>query len=71
MSHDPARGRFFLIQLVRLAGVGCVLMGLLASNGRLANGAVPTWAGYLLLIIGLVGVFVIPTALARKWRTPR
>jgi hypothetical protein len=65
---DPARGRFFTIQAVRLAGVASVVAGMLASNGRLPA---PVWLGYVLLAAGLVGVFVLPPILVRKWRTPR
>jgi hypothetical protein len=65
---DPARRRFFTIQAVRLAGVAGVVAGMLASNGRLPG---PTWLGYGLIAAGLVGVFVLPPILVRKWRTPR
>lgn len=65
---DPARARFFTIQAVRLAGVAGVVMGMLASNDRLPA---PVWLGYVLLAVGLVGVFVLPPVLVRKWRTPK
>jgi hypothetical protein len=65
---DPARGRFFTIHAIRLAGVAGVVAGMLASNGRLPA---PVWLGYVLLAAGLVGVFVLPPILVRKWRTPR
>lgn len=67
MSDDPARSRFFLIQLVRIAGVGCVLLGMLIAAGRIAA---PLVLGYGVLLVGLVGVFVVPSYLVRKWRTP-
>lgn len=66
-EHDPARRRFFAIQAVRLSGVACVVVGMLTASERVP---LPAWSGYLLIVIGLVGVFVIPTMLARKWRTP-
>lgn len=68
---DPARGRFFTIQAVRLAGVACVVIGMLIVSGRLVlPDWLPVWLGYLLIANGLVDVFVIPTRLVRKWRTP-
>jgi hypothetical protein len=67
-GSDPARGRFFTIQAVRLAGVAGVVLGMLASTGRIAA---PGWLAYALLAAGLVGVFVLPPILVRKWRTPR
>jgi hypothetical protein len=68
MTPDPARNRFFIIQAARLAGVAGVIAGMLIASQRTA---LPGWAGYPLLAAGLVGVFVIPTWLARRWRTPQ
>ncbi len=68
LANDPARGRFFTIQAVRLAGVAAVVLGMLIASQRIAA---PTWMGYPLLALGLVAVFVIPLKLARKWRTPQ
>ena len=67
MSEDPARGRFFTIQAVRLAGVACVVLGMLIATQRIAW---PVWIGYLLLANGLVDIFIIPIKLVRKWKTP-
>lgn len=68
---DPARRRFFTIQAVRLAGVAFVVVGMLIASGRIELPEwLPPWLGYLLIANGLVDVFVIPTRLARKWRTP-
>jgi hypothetical protein len=65
---DPARRRFFTIQLVRVAGVACVLLAMLIGAERIAA---PLWLGYALLAAGLAGVFVLPPILVRKWRTPK
>lgn len=67
MTEDPARKRFFTIQAVRLAGVGCVVLGMLIASQRIA---LPAWVGYVLIANGLLDVLVIPTLLARRWRTP-
>ena len=55
---------------MRLAGVAFVVVGMLIASDRILP-QVPQWIGYLLIANGLVDVFVIPTILARKWRTPR
>lgn len=68
MNDDPARARFFIIQAVRLGAVACVVLGMLTASQRIAS---PAWLGYLLLGVGLVGVFVIPVMLAKRWRTPK
>lgn len=64
---DPARGRYFAIQAVRLAGVVQVLLALLVLNDRLDW---PHIAGYLLLLNGLFDALFAPTLMARRWKTP-
>ena len=68
---DPAAGRFAVIQLLRLSGVAMVLVGLLIAAGRTELLAgVPDAVGYALIAGGLADFFVVPTLLARRWRTP-
>lgn len=67
-EKDPAASRFAQIQLIRLLGVAFVLGGMLGAVGR---APLPEWVGYLLIASGLIGVFVLPQVLARKWRTPK
>jgi len=67
MSDDPARARFAAIQLVRIAGVAGVVLGILAASRRTL---LPPQAGYVLIAAGLVATFVLPAMLIRKWRTP-
>ncbi|MFC3213990.1 MULTISPECIES: hypothetical protein [Novosphingobium] len=69
-ERDPAAARFAIINLVRLAGVGFVVLGILVANGRILPDA-PDWVAYLLVANGLVDAFVIPAVLVRKWRTPK
>ena len=64
---DPARGRYFAMQAVRLAGVVQVLLALLVLNGKLDW---PQIAGYILLLNGLFGALFAPTLMARRWKTP-
>ncbi len=71
-EHDPAAARFTIIQLVRFAGVAMVLLGLAIESGRVeALSGIPSIAGYALIVVGLVDVFVAPLMLARRWRTPK
>ena len=67
VSDDTARNRWMVIQAVRIAGVAMVLIGILIARGVIAQ---PTMAGYVILGVGLIDLFVAPQLLARKWRTP-
>jgi len=69
---DPAAARFMIIQIVRLSGVGLVLLGLAIQSGRVAAlDGIPAVVGYVLIAVGLIDTFVAPAVLARRWRTPR
>jgi len=67
VSEDVARGRWLALNAVRLAGVAMVLVGILGLQGVFAF---PDIAGYVLVGVGLIDIFVIPQVLARKWRSP-
>lgn len=66
-ESDPARGRFAVLQLVRLAGLGVVLLGALFYVGRLGNAPE---LGAMLLIAGAAAFFFLPRLLARRWKSP-
>lgn len=68
--RDEAERHFWIINMVRLTGVGLVILGLLMATGKLLP-QLPFWAGYILVAVGLGDVFVIPVLLARKWRSPK
>jgi len=67
MADDPARTRFLVIQLVRWVGLAMVIAGLLAIDGRIA---LPREAGYGLFLAGLLEALILPTILARRWKSP-
>jgi hypothetical protein len=69
-GRDPAALRFAIINIVRIAGVAFVVLGLLMTQDRIFPGA-PAWVAYLLLANGLIDAFVLPAILIRKWRTPK
>lgn len=66
-GDEAARNRWLVINLVRVAGVAMVLVGLLVVRQVIPE---PAWAGYTILAVGLADVFLVPLLLARKWRTP-
>ena len=64
---DPAKGRYVVMQMLRLSGVAMVLISLLAINRKIE---LPELAGYVLLVVGLLDVFLMPALLAKRWKTP-
>lgn len=67
MNHDPAKQRFFAMQLVRLAGGALAMTGLAALAGKLA---LPRPVGAVLFVFGLFDLFVFPIILAKRWKSP-
>ena len=66
-DDERARNRWLAIQAARTGGAVLAILGLLVAEGAIAG---PAWTGYLLLAAGLFVVFIVPTMLARKWRSP-
>ena len=67
-GDDRARNRWLVIQAVRFAGVAMLVIGLLMREGRFGGDGT---AAFFLMMAGMVGAFVLPLALARKWRSPK
>ncbi|WP_226019134.1 hypothetical protein [Novosphingobium sp. FKTRR1] len=68
---DPARGRFAVLQLVRLSGALLALLGAMIAGGKVGwLAGVPEGAGYALLAVGLADFFALPPLLARRWKSP-
>jgi len=67
VSEDVARGRWLAINAVRIGGVAMVLVGILGLQDVFEY---PDIAGYILLGVGLIDIFVFPQVMARKWRSP-
>lgn len=63
---DPAKARYLAIVLIRWTGVGLVLLGMLVTTGRVD---LPAIVGPVLVLAGLFDAFVMPTVLARKWKS--
>lgn len=68
MSEDPAKRRYMIIQAARWIGLALTLAGLLALYGK---DVLPRDLGYALVPLGLACALIVPSALARRWRTPR
>lgn len=67
MSGDPAKARFFVIQALRWSGVALVMIGLLIIIGRID---LPKLVGQILTLVGLVDALIMPSVLARRWKSP-
>jgi hypothetical protein len=68
VSDDVARNRWMVINAVRASGVAMVMVAILILQGAIP---LPALAGYVILGVGLIDIFVAPQLLARKWRSPR
>jgi len=66
-NEDQARQRWLVINAVRISGAVMVMIGLLGIE-QVFN--YPEVAGYVLVGVGLLDVFLVPLLLARKWRSP-
>lgn len=67
MTQDPAKGRFIVMQLVRLSGVALVMFGLAITVGRTD---LPAPLGIVMVLIGLFEVLALPIILSRRWKSP-
>jgi hypothetical protein len=63
---DPAMRRYLALQLVRLACIFMVMLGLLIQEGRIDGSAV---LGIVLLVGGALGFFFLPHVLAKRWKS--
>ncbi|WP_310533202.1 hypothetical protein [Novosphingobium sp.] len=63
-----AKKRFMAITLVRMSGVALILVGLLCALDKL-DIPMAHLIGVVLILIGFVDVFVVPTLLAKRWRS--
>lgn len=68
-APDPARTRFFILGLVRLGGVVLAFLGISVMAKHWVEPA--DFIGGALIVIGAVGVLVVPRVLAKNWRSPR
>lgn len=63
-----ARQRFFAISLLRLAGAGLAVLGLVTVAGRTT---LPPEVGIVLVLVGVADFLLMPRYLARKWKSPQ
>lgn len=66
-ASDQAKGRFLVLQMLRLSGIALVVLGLLVVNGNIE---LPAIAGYAFLVIGIADALFVPPLLARIWKSP-
>lgn len=64
---DPARRRFLAIQAMRWIGLALVIFALLVIYRRID---LPIELGYALFLFGIVDALIMPTVLARRWKSP-
>lgn len=67
MNDDLAKRRYIAILAMRWAGLALVVFGLLVIYRRID---LPKEAGYVLFLVGIVDALIMPSVLARRWRSP-
>jgi hypothetical protein len=55
---------------MRWSGVALVILGLMIITGRIGLPDIPKEAGYVLFVVGLIDALIMPTVLARRWKSP-
>jgi hypothetical protein len=68
LPDDVAKARVLTLLLLRLAGTALAAFGLLLWRTDKLGVTAPN-AGPLLFLVGVVGVFALPSVLIRRWRS--
>lgn len=69
MATDPARSRWLVLVLVRLATAAAAILGIVLlaqaidTSTRILGGAI--------VLVSLWSMAVLPRSLARRWRSPQ
>lgn len=66
-APDPAKRRYQAILAMRWAGVALVIFGLMIIYRRID---LPKEAGYVLFLVGVIDALIMPSVLARRWKSP-
>lgn len=61
-----AKRRFLAINLIRFAGLACVLLGIAIAQGVID---LPPLVGLALAAFGLFDFFFMPRTIAKRWRS--
>ena len=68
VDDATARNRFLVISLMRFMGVAMILFAILVLNGVVV---LPPWTAWVLIVLGVLETFLVPTLLARLWSSER
>jgi hypothetical protein len=66
-QNQQAKGRYTLLTVLRATGVLFMLAGIALMVKPMA--ALPGFLGQLLFMIGVIEALVLPSLLARSWRS--
>ncbi len=66
MNHDPAKLGFMVLQFMRMSGVAFAVFGAAIMAGKVQ---LPPQIGLGLVVFGVIEALVLPTLLARKWKS--
>jgi hypothetical protein len=66
MKDDPAKLGFMVLQFMRMSGVAFAVFGAAIMAGKVQ---LPPQIGLGLVVFGAIEALVLPTLLARKWKS--
>ncbi len=66
LDKDPAKLGFMVLQFMRMSGVAFAVFGAAIMAGKVL---LPPQIGLGLVVFGVIESLVLPTLLARKWKS--
>lgn len=66
LNKDPARLGFMILQFMRFSGTAFAVFGAAIMAGRIH---LPPQIGLGLVVFGVIESLLLPTLLARKWKS--
>ncbi len=64
-KEKQAKAVHFTVGIIRLLGVGLLIVGILIATDRLPN--VPPWPGYILILVALFQMWFVPLWIIRQY----
>ncbi len=67
-KEEQAKGRFVVLNVMRLMALVMILFGIANALGRLLPEFTP-WLGYVFIALGMFEFFFLPNIVSKGWRS--